>query len=132
MTVVPKCKALLICRQARYHKLTGELDLLGATIGLWIDKIPGVTPAKVLYIQLSDVVGQPELVIRLSDLGSGEAVFEVTPYHVQHTDRLAPTHVFMRLDPFTVERAGRYDVIVLTPGGEVDRQAFEVRERSND
>ena len=120
----PECKAILLCERSSVLEHSGRITARGIFNTLPLPIFPGHTPPFTVFVQLVDGVGRYQIVVEIHDLREDRVIASTPEIRLEFPDRLASLTVLIPILPLPVEHPGRYDVLVLANGQEIDRQQF--------
>lgn len=123
----PKCKAILLCEAITRDTVTQKVSLLGLLTGRKFPYFPGKSEPMRLFLHLVDGIGEYDTDVEVHDLSTGQVIFRAHGKRVAFPQRLAPVRVYFSLPALPIPHAGRYDVVVLANGQEIDRFQFQAR-----
>lgn len=121
----PICKAILLCKDTIVEAETNHISVIGI-VDMWsfVD-FPDETPPFMVYVQLTNGLGRYAVSVHIYDLQSDESLGQAQVAEVDFPDRQSKVHLFLQVAPLQLDHAGRYDLVVLADGQEVDRQQFQ-------
>jgi hypothetical protein len=120
----PKCKALLLCDKTIIEALTGKVSLIGIFEGFIVRRLPGPTAPCTVFVQLTDGIGQYDLVVEIHDLKTGDILGRAEGIGLTWPEKLFKINVMIPLPPMVLQHAGTYDLVVLANGQVIERQKF--------
>jgi len=115
---------MLLCRRVDERQGAYTLHRVGNLFRL--REIPGRLPSFVVFLQVTNGVGDYELSVELLDLASGETNSIGNVGRATLPDRLTLGSIMIAVPPLPVENAAKHDLIVLANGEEVDRRELHV------
>jgi hypothetical protein len=124
---LPECKAILLCEGTNFAEGTGKASLIGLIRTLTMTEFPGRSEPMKLFLQLVDGIGEYRLTIEVHDLAEGRVIARLKGPRISFLSRPATHQLFLTMPALPIPHPGRYDVIVLGNGAEIDRQQFRAR-----
>ena len=115
---------MLLCNQTIIEAETGKLSIIGIFDNIEMDRFPGWFPIFTAFLQLTDGIGAYKITIEVWDLQRGEVLASVTSTGIEFDDRADKVNLMIPVPSLLLQHPGRYDVVVLTDGQEIDRQQF--------
>jgi hypothetical protein len=123
----PGCKAILLCEQTTVDAGTGKVSLIGLIRTLTLAEFPGRSERMKLFLQLVDGIGEYGLTVEVHDLAEGRVIARLKGPRISFLSRPATHQLFLTMPALPIPQPGKYDVIVLGNGTEIDRQQFRAR-----
>jgi hypothetical protein len=123
----PVCKAILLCEGTTVEAGTGKVSLIGLVRTLAMTEFPGRSERMKLFLQLVDGIGEYSLTVEIHDLAEGRVIARMKGPRISFLSRPATHQLFLTMPALPIPHPGRYDVIVLGNGAEIDRQQFRAR-----
>jgi hypothetical protein len=124
---LPGCKAILLCEGTTVEAGTGKVSLIGLIRTLIIAEFPALSERMKLFLQLVDGIGEYGLTIEVHDLAEGRVIARLKGPRISFLSRPATHQLFLTMPALPIPHSGKYDVIVLGNGAEIDRQQFRAR-----
>jgi len=120
----PKCKAILLCDQTILEAGSGKISLIGIFANFNVQKFPAVVAPFRAYVQLVNGIGRYEVVVEIHDLQKDKVLARAQGIGIEFADRFTTVNIMMPVPPLPLAHAGKYDLVVLANGQEIDRQQF--------
>lgn len=115
---------MLLCDQTIVDAVTGKVSLIGTFNRFRLAQIPGETSQFTVFLELVDGIGQYEIVIEIQDLRTDCVLARGAAPALVFPERLTRLNVMIPVPRLTIKHDGRYDVVVLAHGQEIERQQF--------
>jgi hypothetical protein len=123
---LPKCKALLLCDQLIVEQGTEKLTLVGVFRELAFPEFPADTDPFVVFVQLVDGIGRYNITVEVLDLEDDAVFARAEVDNLTFPPRPSRINLKLVLKSVSIPHAGKYDLLVLADGAEIDRQQFVV------
>jgi hypothetical protein len=120
----PRCKAMLLCERTMVEAGTTKVTLIGLIAAHVMQQFPGRTPLMRTFLYLVDGIGEYDITVEVHDLADDRIIFRAKGRRISFPDRLASRLLFFSIPPLPILHPGRYDVVVLGNGKEIERQQF--------
>jgi hypothetical protein len=123
----PKCKAFLLCQGTIIEQRTGNVTIINTFSAFGVPDFPGTTGQFLIFIQLSDGIGEYDAEIEVVDLEDDRVIARaVAPAKLKFPNKLSRMNVMIPLPPLPVFHDGSYEIRVLADRQLIERQIFEV------
>lgn len=122
----PTSKALLICQQTILEAHTGNISIINVFTRFILPRLPGRLHPFQVFVQFTNALGHYEVTIEIHDLKDDALVCRSPQISLDIPDRLHVRQVIIPIPPLRIPHPGKYDLIVLANGQEIDRQPFYV------
>lgn len=123
----PVCKAILLCEQTTAEEGTGRVSLIGLIRTLTMAAFPGRSNRMKLFLQLVDGIGEYDIRIEVHDLSQDGVIARMWGPTISFPRRPFSHQLSLQLPTLPIPHPGRYDVVVLGNGKEIDRQQFRAQ-----
>ena len=130
--VLPTCTAILLCERIIVDALSKNSSLIDVFDSFNVTSFPFLVPSFWVHVQLDDGIGEHQVTAEIRDAadetisqGEGTAVVNFRPHERGHRFR-----VTIRTKPATVNKTGKFIVVVLCDKTEVGRTWFKVVARA--
>lgn len=125
----PKCKAFLLCQGTIIENGSGNVTIINAFSAFVVQKIPGQTGPFLIFIQLTDGIGEYDAEVEIVDLQDDRIIARaVSPAKLTFPARLTRINVMIPMPPLPVLHGGSYEIRVLGNKQLIERQVFDVVE----
>lgn len=124
---LPKCKALLLCDRCIIEERTHRISLINVFGTFRLASLPGRSPEFAVFVQLVDGIGRYQLEIQIVDLEHDRIIGRTNATVVEFPVRLMKRNIVIAVRSLTLPHPGKFDVIVLGDGDEIERQSFTVQ-----
>lgn len=115
---------MLLCRRVDDRRGAYTLHRVGNTFR--VSEVPGDLTPFIVFLQVTNGVGDYELSVELLDLSSGESTSIGIVGRASLPDRLTLASIIISVPVLHVENAAKHDLIVLANGQEIDRRELHV------
>lgn len=123
----PKCKAFLLCQGTIIEQDTGNVTIINTFSAFYVGQFPGQTGAFLIFIQLTDGIGEYNAEVEIMDLQDDRTIARaVGPARLVFPAKLSRMNVMIPIPPLPVSHNGRYEIRVLANNQLIERQIFEV------
>lgn len=125
-SVPPRCKAILLCDQVIVHAgpTAGKLSLIGVFGFFAFKQYPVRTRSFSIFVQIVNALGRYDLSVEIRDLQADTVIGRSPPISIEVPDRFATANLVLPVPPVPLAHPGKYDLVVLANGNEIDRQQF--------
>jgi hypothetical protein len=128
----PKCKALLICDHCREDPQTTRISVIDILEFFRVSLFPIRSPSFTVFSQLVDGIGGYRISLEVHDLSDGDVVARANIVDLVFPERPARMDVIIPDVSVPLPHAGRYDLVLLANGQEIDRQLYEVEDANEE
>jgi hypothetical protein len=111
---------------------TTKVSLIGLIAAHVIQRFPGRTPPMRIFLHLVDGIGEHDITVEVHDLAEDQKIFRAKGRRISFPARLASRLLFFSMPPLPVFHPGKYDVVVLGNGQEIERQQFRALASENE
>jgi hypothetical protein len=120
----PVCKALLLCDHTIIEAGSGKVSIIGAFTNFILPSFPGHTLPFTAFAQLADGIGRYEIQVEIHDLRDDMVLARSPKLMLEFAERLTKINICLPVPPLPLAHPGKYDVVFLAKGHEIDRQQF--------
>jgi hypothetical protein len=120
----PACKALLLCDHTIIEAGSGKVSIIGSFTNFILPSFPGRTLPFTAFVQLADGIGRYEIQVEIHDLRDDMVLARSPKMMIEFAERLTKINICLPVPPLPLAHAGKYDVVFLAKGQEIDRQQF--------
>ena len=129
---LPGCKAILLFERTMVEPQTRKVSLIGLIRTLTIEEFPGHSERMKLFLQLVDGIGEYDIRIEVQDVAEDRVIARMKGPRITFLTRPAMLQLFLTMPALPIAHPGKYDVVVLGNGTEIDRQQFRARPASDE
>jgi hypothetical protein len=123
----PKCKAFLLCQGTIIEQGSGNVTIINTFNAFGVPQFPGQTGPFVIFIQLTDGVGEYDAEIEIVDLKDDRTIARaVAPAKMKFPNKLARMNVLIPIPALPIPHGGSYEIRVLANKQLIERQRFDV------
>ncbi len=122
----PSCKAMLLCERVVLDAGTRQVSLIGLINKQVLTALPGRTLPMKVFLHLVDGIGEYQMFVHVLDLAEDRVIAKAKRRPINFPDRPYAIQYYFGLPPLPIKHAGRYDVIVLGNGSEIERQQIRI------
>ena len=123
----PGCKAILLCERIVVDADTRRISVVGLINSCVVAAFPGHTVRMRVFLQLVDGIGDYRITVEVHDLAEDRVVYRARGPKISFPDRLARGQFHFSIPSLPILHPGKYEVIVLGNGKEIDRQQFRAK-----
>lgn len=125
---LPKCKAIILAEKVIIEHGTEIISLIGIIPGFWVVAFPGPTREMFAFLYLVDGIGEYEITVEVRDRQEDTVIARIEGLTADFSEKLEPKHLIIQIPELMIQHQGKYDVVVLANGQEIDRQQFVARQ----
>jgi hypothetical protein len=125
----PKCKAFLLCQGTIIEQNTGNVTIINTFNAFGLSQIPGQTNAFLIFIQLTDGIGEYDAEVEIVDLQDDRTIAKaVGPAKLVFPSKLSRMNVMIPIPQLPMMHSGSYEIRVAADGQLIERQVFNAVE----
>lgn len=124
---LPACKAILLCERVMVEAHTAKVSLIGLVTKQVLVSFPGQTEPMRMFLHLVDGIGEYQLTVEVTDLAEDVVIMRKPGPKISFPKRPGAMHLYFTIQALPITHQGRYDVIVMANGRELDRQQIRIK-----